>query len=159
MVLALLLFESRLLSLLGGGGGCGTLNDFFSSTDISGGFVIIGVCLFFVEAISEDLDIEERLLKTDEVFLRKRFLGNKLQMQHMKDTNDVRVNDQWSLEECCHPHEKTIHRTTMSRLKLSYYFTIRILILHTTYIIILSNADTSPSKFELVSSIPRCDAL
>jgi hypothetical protein len=54
VVLVLLLFESRLLSLLGGGG-CGTLNDFFSSTDISGGFVIIGVCLLFVEAMSEDI--------------------------------------------------------------------------------------------------------
>ena len=75
MVLALLLFESRLLSLLGGGGGCGTLNDFFSSTDISGGFVIIGVCLFFVEAISEDLDIEARLLKTDEVFFAHALFG------------------------------------------------------------------------------------
>jgi hypothetical protein len=91
VVLVLLLFESRPLSLLGGGGGCGTLNDFFSSTDISGGFDIIGVCLFFVEAISEDFD-RGRLLKTDKVFLRKRLLGNKLQMQHMKDTNDVRVN-------------------------------------------------------------------
>lgn len=71
-------------------------------------------------------------------------------MQHTKDKNDVRGNDQWSLEECCDPHEKTIHQTTMSRLKLSYYFTIHILILHPPYIIILSNADTSPFKFELV---------
>ena len=51
------------------------MNDFFSSTDISGGFAIIGVCLFFVEAISEDLDIEARLLKTDEVFFAHALFG------------------------------------------------------------------------------------
>jgi hypothetical protein len=55
VVVWLLLIESlRFLSsvLLGGSG---TLNDFFSLTDMSGGFVIIGVCFFFVEAISEDM--------------------------------------------------------------------------------------------------------